>query len=99
MASSYGKGKYGSRLYSLAPIVDLAGDLTPFIGFSGRLDVLVAQGDLAGDLRPLIVLSASLDGRSCVPGRSGSSDCFDRIVDLWTVMEALCARRAALGSV
>jgi hypothetical protein len=60
MASSYGKGKYGSRLYSFAPTVDLAGDLTPFIGLSGQLDVLVAQGDLAGNLRPLIVLSASL---------------------------------------
>lgn len=60
MASSYGKGKYGSRLYSLAPTIDLNANLTPFVSFFGQVDVLVGQGDLAGDLRPLIVLGASL---------------------------------------
>jgi hypothetical protein len=61
MASSYGKGPYGNRLYSLAPTVDLNGDLTPQVSFAASgLDVLVAQGDLAGNLRPIIVLSGSL---------------------------------------
>ncbi len=60
MASSYGKGPYGNRLYSLAPTVDFVGNLTPFVSFSGQIDVLVAKGNLAGNLRPLIWLSASL---------------------------------------
>ncbi len=60
MASSYGKGPYGNRLYSWAPIVDFSGDLTPSVSFSGALDVLIAKGDLAGDLRPIIVLGGSL---------------------------------------
>ena len=62
MASSYGKGPYGNRLYSLAPTVDFIGNLTPQVSFAGSgLDVLVAQGDLAGNLRPAIVfLGASL---------------------------------------
>ena len=60
MASSYGKGPYGSRLYSWAPTVDFSGNLTPSVGFTGAIDVLVAQGDLAGDLRPVIVLEGSL---------------------------------------
>jgi hypothetical protein len=60
MASSYGKGPYGNRLYSLAPTVDFSGNLTPSVGFSGTIDVLVAKGDLAGDLRPLVVLGGSL---------------------------------------
>jgi hypothetical protein len=68
MASSYGKGKYGSRLYSLAPIVELRGNLTPSVGFSGGLDVLVAQGDLAGNLRPLVTLAASLTADRVLQG-------------------------------
>ena len=61
MASSYGKGPYGNRLYSLAPTADFDGDLAPQVNFAAdKLDVLVVQGDLAGNLRPLIVLSASL---------------------------------------
>lgn len=60
MASSYGKGPYGNRLYSRAPTVDFGGDLAPLVGFAGAIDVIVAKGDLAGNLRPLIVLSASL---------------------------------------
>ena len=60
MASSYGKGKYGSQLYSWSPTVDFGGNLTPTISFSGTIDVLVAQGDLVGNLRPVIVLGGSL---------------------------------------
>ena len=60
MASSYGKGPYGKRLYSWAPTVDFSGNLTPSVSFSAAIDVLVAKGDLAGNLRPLIVLSGSL---------------------------------------
>ena len=60
MASLYGKGPYGNRLYSYAPDVDFSGDLTPTVSFSGSLDVLIAQGDLAGNLRPVIVFLASL---------------------------------------
>ena len=59
MASSYGKGPYGSRLYSLAPDIDFIGNLTPSVSFSGALDVLT-QGDVAGDLRPMIVLGGAL---------------------------------------
>ena len=61
MASSYGKGPYGSRLYSYAPTVDFVGGLAPQVSFAASgLDVLAAQGALAGNLRPLIVFSASL---------------------------------------
>ena len=59
MASSYGKGPYGSRLYSLAPDIDFSGNLTPSVSFSGALDVLT-QGDVAGDLRSMIVLVGAL---------------------------------------
>ena len=59
MASSYGKGPYGCRLYSLTPDIDFSGDLAPSVGFSGALDVL-AQGDVAGNLRSMIVLGGSL---------------------------------------
>ncbi len=59
MASSYGKGPYGSRLYSLAPNVDSIGNLTPSVSFSGTISKLT-RGDVAGDLRPVIVLSGSL---------------------------------------
>ena len=60
MASSYGKGPYGNRLYSWAPAVDFSGNLTPQVSFAGAVDVLIAKGDLAGNLRPVIVLGASL---------------------------------------
>ena len=60
MASSYGKGPYGNRLYSWAPTVDFNGDVTPSVSLSGTIDILVAKGDLAGNLRPIIVLSGSL---------------------------------------
>ena len=58
--SQYGKGPYGFRLYSRISYVDFSGNLTPLVGLSGAIDILVAQGDLAGDLRPVIVLRGSL---------------------------------------
>ena len=68
MASSYGKGSYGNRLYSLAPTVDFSGNLTPVIGLSGTFDVLIVKGDLAGNLRPVIALSGSLTADRALVG-------------------------------
>ena len=95
MASSYGKGPYGNRLYSWAPTVDFNGDVTPSVSFSGTIDILVAQGDLAGNLRPAIVLGASLAADRVLAGSIDPQDRFGRQRGLWALLAAFRALSAA----
>ena len=63
MASIYGAGAYGYRLYSAGVTNDFRGDLRPSIRFSALgMDVVTPAGNVAGDIRPLIALGGSLTG-------------------------------------
>jgi hypothetical protein len=63
MASTYGAGAYGYRLYSAGVTNDFRGDLTPSISFSALgMDVVTPPGNVAGDIQPLIALGGSLTG-------------------------------------
>lgn len=63
MASIYGAGAYGYRLYSAGVTNDFRGDLTPSIRFSALgMDVVTPTGNVVGNIRPLIALGGSLAG-------------------------------------